>query len=149
MLLPKRTIPKPKRGPRIKIDGACYCGEITYEAEVDPERVFVCNCRDCQRMSGSVMRVNVQVEDSDIDFSSEAAEYIKTAESGHQRAIGFCRNCGTAMHATSAGDGPRLYGVRVFTSNQRDQLLPKAQVWTRSRPHWIANLDNIPSKEQQ
>jgi hypothetical protein len=23
---------------RMKIDGACHCGKITYEAEVDPER---------------------------------------------------------------------------------------------------------------
>ena len=101
-------------------------------------------------MSGSAMRVNVQVEDSNIKFlSGEAAEYIKTAESGHQRAIGFCRNCGTAMYATSAGEGPRLYGLRVFTSNQRDQLVPKAQVWLRSRPHWFADLDSIPGKEKQ
>jgi hypothetical protein len=133
----------------MKIDGACYCGAITYEADVDPEKVFICNCTDCQRMSGSVMRVNVQVEDSDIKFSGGAAEYIKTAESGHQRAIGFFRNCGNSMYATGAGDGPRLYGLRVFTSNQRDQLVPKAQVWTRSRPGWFTNLDNIPGKEKQ
>jgi hypothetical protein len=88
--------------------------------------------------------------DSKIKFLTGAAtEYIKTAESGHQGAIGFCSNCGTAMYATSAGDGPRLYGLRVFTSNQRDQLAPKAQVWLRSRPHWFADLNDIPGKEKQ
>jgi hypothetical protein len=46
----------------MKTDGGCYCGEITYEADVDPDRVFICNCTDCQRMSGSAIRVNVQVE---------------------------------------------------------------------------------------
>ena len=134
----------------MKIEGACYCGEITYEADVDPDRVFICNCSDCQKMAGSAIRVNVQVEDSNIKFLTGAAtEYTKTAESGHQRAIGFCGKCGTAMYATNAGDGPRLYGLRVFTSNQRDQLVPKGQVWLRSRPHWFADLDSIPGKQEQ
>ena len=134
----------------MKIEGGCYCGEIKYEADVDPKRVGVCNCADCQAMTGSLMRVNVYVEDSNIKFlSGKAAEYIRTAESGHKRAIGFCRNCGTALYATSAGDGPRLYGLRALTSNKRDELAPKEQYWVRSRPHWFADLDSLPTKETQ
>ena len=36
----------------MKIDGACHCGHITYQAEVDPEKVVVCHCTDCQKASG-------------------------------------------------------------------------------------------------
>ena len=46
----------------MKIEGGCYCGEIKYEADVDPKRVGVCNCADCQAMTGSLMRVNVYVK---------------------------------------------------------------------------------------
>jgi len=31
----------------MKVQGACHCGRIKYEAEVDPERVSLCNCTDC------------------------------------------------------------------------------------------------------
>lgn len=31
----------------LKIDGACHCGNITFEAEVDPEKVLICHCTDC------------------------------------------------------------------------------------------------------
>jgi hypothetical protein len=27
----------------MKIDGRCHCGYITYEAEIDPEKVMVCS----------------------------------------------------------------------------------------------------------
>ena len=35
----------------MKIDGACHCGEIRYEADVDPEKVALCNRTDCQWLS--------------------------------------------------------------------------------------------------
>ena len=33
----------------MKVQGRCHCGEITYEAEVEPGSVNVCHCRDCRR----------------------------------------------------------------------------------------------------
>ena len=35
----------------MKVDGACHCGELAYEAEIDPERIGVCHCVDCQILS--------------------------------------------------------------------------------------------------
>ena len=134
----------------MKIDGACHCGEIRYEADVDPEKVALCNCTDCQTLSGSAFRVNVFVDDANLRFlSGEAVEYVKTGESGRKRVQAFCRSCGTGLYATSAGEGPRVYGLRVGTIRQRDQLVPKRQAWLRSRPQWLSDLDNVPGTEKQ
>jgi len=43
----------------MKIDGGCHCGNITYTAEVDLDRVGICHCTDCQTMTGSAYRVTV------------------------------------------------------------------------------------------
>ena len=40
----------------MKIDGACHCGHITYEAEIDPEKIVICHCTDCQTLSGTAFR---------------------------------------------------------------------------------------------
>ena len=123
----------------MKIDGACHCGEIRYEADVDPEKVALCNCTDCQTLSGSAFRVNVFVDDANLRFlSGEAVEYVKTGESGNKRVQAFCRSCGTGLYATSAGEGPRVYGLRVGTIRQRDQLVPRRQAWLRSRLQWLS-----------
>jgi len=37
----------------MKIDGGCHCGYITYTAEIDPDKVGICHCTDCQTLSGS------------------------------------------------------------------------------------------------
>jgi Glutathione-dependent formaldehyde-activating enzyme len=43
----------------IKIDGHCHCGEISFEAEVDPNALNICHCTDCQTLSGTAFRVNI------------------------------------------------------------------------------------------
>jgi len=37
----------------MKIDGGCFCGNITFEADIDPEKVMICHCTDCQSITGS------------------------------------------------------------------------------------------------
>jgi hypothetical protein len=133
----------------MKIDGACCCGEIRYEAEVGPEKVILCNCTDCQTMSGGAGHVNVPVAESDVRLvSGTPAEYVKTTESGHQHVIRFCGACSTQLYATSP-EGPRVFGLRVLTSRQREQLVPKRQLWHRSQPSWLRNLDAIPATEER
>ena len=41
----------------MKIDGECLCGDVAYEAEIDPENVGLCHCTDCQTLSGSAFRI--------------------------------------------------------------------------------------------
>jgi hypothetical protein len=53
------------------------------------------------------------------------------------------------VYTTSAGEGQRVYGLRVGTSRQREQLLPKRQPWLRSQPQWLSDLDNVPGTETQ
>ncbi len=37
----------------MKIEGRCHCGQITYEAVVDADKVAICHCSDCQLLTGS------------------------------------------------------------------------------------------------
>ena len=70
----------------MKIDGECHCGYIKYEAEIDPERVVICHCTDCQTLSGSAFRtVAFSREDTFRLLAGDVKIYVKTAESGAQR----------------------------------------------------------------
>ena len=134
----------------MKIDGGCHCGFITYEAEVDPEGTTICHCTDCQTMSGSAFRTVVRAPESGFKIlSGEPAVYVKTAESGNKRAQAFCPRCGSPIYATSVGDGPKIYGLRAGTARQRDQLVPKTQIWTRSRQSWAADIGSVRAVDKQ
>ena len=82
----------------MKIDGGCLCGYITYEAEVDPGKVAVCHCTDCQTQSGTAFGVVVGITDNQFQLrSGELKTYQKIADSGTQRALAFCPECGTRI----------------------------------------------------
>lgn len=134
----------------MKIDGACHCGDITYEAEIDPEKVVICHCTDCQTLSGSAFRTVALSEKGAFTLrSGEPSIYVKTADSGAQREQAFCPNCGTPIYSTSVGDGPKVHGIRAGTIRQRRELAPKLQAWTRSEQPWLAELGAVPKIEQQ
>jgi len=133
----------------MQIDGGCHCGKITYKAEVDPEKVGICHCTDCQTLSGGAYRTSVPAaKDAFTILTGQPKIYIKTAESGAKRAQGFCADCGTQLYATTA-ENPQVYNIRVGTSRQRAQLKPKAQGWCRSQLEWVMDLSGIPRFEKQ
>jgi len=134
----------------MKIDGRCHCGHITYEAEIDPEKIVICHCSDCQTLSGSAFRtVALSCENGFKLLSGEPKIYVKTGESGTKRVQSFCPECGTPIYSSTVGDGPKVYGVRVGTARQRDQLVPKTQLWCRSSQRWLADLGSARQVETQ
>jgi hypothetical protein len=130
----------------MKIDGGCHCGNITYEAEVNPEKAAICHCTDCQSLSGAAFRtVVISLVDAFTLLSGEPKMYAKTGGSGAKRIQAFCPDCGSQIYATSVGDGPKIYGIRLGTVRQRDELPPKRQIWHRSAQKWLADLGAIPT----
>ena len=132
------------------VDGGCYCGSIRFEAEVEPKRVGICHCTDCQMFSGSAFRTSVFVPEDDFRLlEGSPAIYQKTAESGAPRVLAFCARCGTHVWGTSDGEGPRFYSVRVGVLAQRAELPPVAQVWCRSAMPWLSDLAEVRRIETQ
>jgi hypothetical protein len=132
----------------MRIDGQCHCGYITYEAVVDPEKVEICHCTDCQTLSGSAFRTVVPTPEENVTLlSGKPSVYVKTGESGAKRIQAFCPKCGTPIYSTAVGDGPKFYGIRVGTVRQRDQLPPKKQYWVRSAQQWVDAVGSIPKVE--
>ena len=132
------------------VDGSCHCGNIEYAAEIDPARVVICHCSDCQSLSGSAFRVVAfTLEDRFTLKRGSPKTYVKIAESGRPREQAFCADCGSALYATSVGDGPKVYGLRVGTIAQRAQLQPGRQVWRRSAQAWVGEITQLPGVDEQ
>src|SRR6185436_1303430 len=83
---PARSVWSAGRRYLMKVDGACHCGAIRYEAEIDPADVGICHCRDCQTLTGSAYRVAVRAPAETMRVTGTPSVYIKTADSGTKRA---------------------------------------------------------------
>jgi len=106
----------------MKVNGSCHCGQIAYEADVDPERVGVCNCTHCQVLTRSAFRVSVPAAAQTFRLlTGHPKIYIKTAESGNRRAHAFCPDCGTP---------------------------PARKIWCRSALPWSMDLTQVSRTDQ-
>src|SRR5262245_49644444 len=116
----------------MKVHGHCHCGNIAYEADVDPDKVGMCHCTDCQVLSGSPYRVTLPVPAAQFRLTRGRPKiYVKTADSGAKRAQAFCGDCGAPIYA-SAPDAPPTYSLRWGAIEERAQLQPKRQIWCDS-----------------
>ena len=133
----------------MKIDGACHCAAITFEADVDPESVVICHCTDCQTMSGTAFRTVIPASAETFRLvSGEPNAYVKTAESGNRRVMAFCATCGTQLWACDEGSDPGRISIRAGTVRQREQLAPRRHVWYRSAQPWLADIASLPRAEK-
>jgi hypothetical protein len=138
----------------MKVDGGCHCGHIRYEAEVDPAKVVLCHCTDCQALSGSAFRVVVPTDPGTFRLlAGTPTVYVKTGDSGNKRQQTFCPACGSPIYSAPDGDAGgeagRVVGLRVGTIRQRDQLIPGDQYWFRSARAWLADLPVLRKRETQ
>jgi hypothetical protein len=130
------------------IDGACHCGRISFSAEVDPTRVMVCHCNDCQVLSGAPMRAVVVAAMDQFVLRGAPKSYIKVAQSGNRRAQVFCPDCGTPLFATAPENATSVV-IRLGCVAQRAQFRPAAQIWQEAELPWLHDLASVPGSPQQ
>ncbi|MFZ0988677.1 MAG: GFA family protein, partial [Xanthobacteraceae bacterium] len=99
----------------------------------------------------TAFRISLPVSGATLKISGKPATYVKTtAESGRPRVQAFCGNCGTPVYSTSPGEGVQpSYVLRVGILRQRDQLMPRRQIWWRSARPWVTQLGELPKQEKQ
>ena len=86
----------------MKIQGSCHCGYVTYEAEVDPNSVHICNCTDCQKLTGSAFRVTVHAPTFRL-VSKRPADTVLTVDRGiRQRVVADDRAAGLQRRPRAA-----------------------------------------------
>lgn len=133
----------------MKIDGKCHCGQISYEAEVDPGEVYLCHCTDCQAISGTAFRWAVPVAEANFRLlAGKPKIYVKKTGIGATNHQVFCPDCASPLYSITL-DGPRFFNLRLGTARQRAELMPRAEYWRRSAQAWAADLQSSKKVDTQ
>jgi hypothetical protein len=134
----------------MKIDGGCHCGQIKFRSEVDTDHILICHCTDCQTLSGSAYRTVAPAKEGSFELISGILKmYEKTAEDGSIRIQAFCPDCGTPIYSSPPQGTPGFFGIRVGAIKQRDQLVPRNQIWARSSQTWTQDLSHMSKTETE
>lgn len=79
------------------ITGGCACGQVRYEISGEPGFSFHCQCRKCQRASGTGHASIFIVTAEAITATGILGAYTQSSDSGHDTAAHFCPTCGSPV----------------------------------------------------
>ena len=123
----------------MRVDGACYCGEVTVNGTVSSDKIVACHCTDCQKFSGAPFRAVAVMSAEQVAISGAVKEYLKIADSGNERVQGFCGNCGSQIYA--ADPAKTLLMVHTGLLSQNDQLAPAKHIFGKSAASWLSTIE--------
>jgi hypothetical protein len=113
--------------------GGCACGAIRYSIVGEPLFSNHCQCRDCQRESGSGHGSYATFARAGVTLTGEAKHWDMVADSGNVKTRGFCPSCGVPVYLTFAAM-PELFTIHAASLDDPARFTPQAVTY-RMRGH--------------
>lgn len=125
-----------KRG----LTGGCLCGGVRYECAAEPMLQGHCQCRDCQKGTGTGHSSHFGMPAGALKLSGELRAYETTADSGRVATRAFCPNCGSPiLFRTSA-----LPDVVFLTAGSLDDPALLNRAWSYLQRPRRPGIPSIP-----
>lgn len=130
--------------------GGCACGAVRYEIPLEPLAMNDCQCRDCQRRSGTghgsyltfAGRASVKLE-------GEATHWDVAGDSGNMKTHAFCPSCGAPVYLTFEAM-PDLFTVHAASLDDPGRYRPRMVTYAVRGHAWdhldpsIPRFDRMP-----
>lgn len=114
----------------------CHCGSLRVFASGEPQSVYVCHCKACQRRTGAVVHSGSSWPKAQVRIEGEHKIYARLADSGFEIRFHFCPNCGTSVFWE--GDrNPANCGIAVGCFADPDFPAPTSSGWEESMHSWL------------
>lgn len=127
-----------------KIQGGCLCGAIRYRSDAEPMMTAICNCKHCQRQTGTAFSVIVAVPKGTLVMEGAQPDvYNDVGESGLPVLRSFCSKCGSPIFSDVAAT-PAMDWIKAGTLDDTSWLQPQANIWCDSAQAWVQMSDSIP-----
>jgi hypothetical protein len=104
--------------------GGCACGAIRYAIDDAPVMQHHCQCRDCQRRSGTGHSSFLTFADrTKVTLSGTATTWDVAGDSGSIKHHAFCPVCGTPVYLMFAAS-PDAFAVHAGSLDEPSRFVP-------------------------
>lgn len=121
--------------------GGCACGAARYTISGTPVSMLHCQCRQCQRDSGTGHQSHITFVGAETALSGTLSVWPSTGDDGTLKHRHFCPTCGNPVLLTF----PAMPDVAIITPASLDdpgRFRPTTVTWTRAGQDWDA-LDPV------
>jgi hypothetical protein len=104
--------------------GGCACGAIRYEIAAKPLVMTDCQCRDCQRKSGTGHGSYLAFPRANVKLTGNATHWDLVGDSGNVKTRAFCPQCGSPVYMTFAAN-PEVFVVHAASLDDPGRYNPQ------------------------
>jgi hypothetical protein len=127
--------------------GACHCGALRVIATGEPERVYLCHCKACQRRTGTAFHFGATYLRDRVRVDGDCRIYEREADTGYRIRFYFCPNCGSTIYWE--GDrNPAVCGVAVGAFEVRAFPPPSDSIFEDSMHTWLRLPPEVANHQQ-
>jgi hypothetical protein len=125
------------RLPEFPIEGGCQCGDVRYRVTGAPLAVYICHCRDCQRLSGAAFSMSMPIARDRVELlQGELSAFDKAADSGRVVRMLGCARCGIKVWNEPLS-APDMLVLKPGSLDDPGWAVPVGNIWTESRMPWV------------
>ena len=115
---------------RTRLAGGCQCGVVRYEICGEPELLYVCHCRECQKQSASAFGISVIIKRSGFRITrGEMKVWSRATDSGGTLGCAFCPACGSRLWHEGIGATDTI-SVKGGSLDDPSDLRFACHIWT-------------------
>ena len=114
--------------------GGCACGAIRYQISGEPV-MLDCQCRQCQRDSGTGHQSHLTFFSADVTVTGEASRWQMVGDGGTIKRRSFCPVCGSPVYMTFP-DNPDVFAITPASLDDPSRYQPQFVCWTAAGHGW-------------
>lgn len=133
--------------------GGCACGAVRYAITAEPVFANHCQCRDCQRASGTGHGSYLTFASrAQVKLTGEARRRDVVADSGNVKTHAFCPSCGSPVFLTFAA-APDLFTVHAASLDDPGRYDPQVVTYGARGHRWdhldpaLPKFDGMPPSQ--
>ena len=115
--------------------GGCACGAMRDEIAGEPVVMLDCQCRQCQRDSGTGHQSHLTFVAAEVTLKGEATQWQSVGDGGTVKRRAFCPTCGSHVYLTFP-DMPDVFIVTPSSLDDPSRYKPQLVAWTAAGHTW-------------
>lgn len=119
--------------------GGCLCGGVRFEISGPPKKTPYCQCKMCQRWSGSVLASWADFAPDRIRCTRGEITYYRSSKYAER---GFCAACGSSLVQRSL-DGD-WFAIATGSLDHAEEFLPSEHAGIENQMPWLDIEDGLP-----
>ena len=122
----------------VKLSGGCLCGSIRYTILQQPILAYTCNCRFCQKDTGTAYRSALAILNENVELigKSFSVYTYKSVEHGRELYKNFCPNCGTTI-SLKTERFPERQVIMIGTLDDPSQIELSTHMFAEEALDWV------------